>query len=336
MSGQRVLTDGVGVLADGQLTVNGIEAASGSFENLSSQELALHEDQIAQNTADILALQSGTNVIGTATQTALDLKLDKTAAPTRISLGIDQTDNTSDLAKPISTATQVALDDLGQTNSMAVALAHVTMTTPVSVNRAWNNTGGSNVWNVTVSSIQYIITRNAAPWPEQLGPSLRKKASNEAENNGSFPPTDSLVEFKVGRIFANEIFTKRIEMPPPVCGVWMVNAGDGDLKIDNAYPIFCSLKNAGKRDDQMLVGPGFKVVCFFYADYVITPGARPWPGSTDTASQTRTIDNTTGRSIVSRTTNQLYGTGNGTNTFDKTGSLKLYYNDIEIKLQTFS
>ncbi|KAJ1417570.1 hypothetical protein B484DRAFT_400783 [Ochromonadaceae sp. CCMP2298] len=45
-------------------------------------ELALHEDQIAQNTASILALQTGTNVIGTATQTALDLKLDKTAAPT--------------------------------------------------------------------------------------------------------------------------------------------------------------------------------------------------------------------------------------------------------------
>ncbi|KAJ1417571.1 hypothetical protein B484DRAFT_400784 [Ochromonadaceae sp. CCMP2298] len=125
-------------------------------------------------------------------------------------------------------------------------------------------------------------------------------------------------------------------MPPPVCGVWMVNAGDNDLKVDNAYPIFCSLQNAGKRDDQFLLGPGFKATLFFYADYIINPGARPWAGSTDNASQTRTIDNTQGRSIMSRTTYQIYGTGNGTNTFDKTGSLKLYHNDIEIKLQTFS
>ncbi|KAJ1399599.1 hypothetical protein B484DRAFT_406258 [Ochromonadaceae sp. CCMP2298] len=160
MSGQRVITDGVGVLADGQLTVNGIEAASGSFENLSSQELALHEDQIAQNTASILALQTGTNVIGTATQTALDLKLDKTAAPTRVSLGIDRTDNTSDLAKPISTATQAALDGLGQSNTMAVALAQ-------------------SAFYANFASAYFPPESTAAypPASQHLGPSLRKPAS---------------------------------------------------------------------------------------------------------------------------------------------------------------
>ncbi|KAJ1436434.1 hypothetical protein B484DRAFT_428632 [Ochromonadaceae sp. CCMP2298] len=203
MSGQRVVTDGVGMLVGGQLTVNGIEAAFGSFKNLSSQELALHEDQIAQNAADIRALQTGANVIGTATQTALDKKLDKTAAPTRASLGVDNTDNTSDFAKPISAATQAALDGLGQTTSMAAALSKstlyanyaageftppstepyppasqialaytvfakfnriVSVSVPVSVFRAWNNTSGSNVWSVTVSSIQYQIQKNGVFW----------------------------------------------------------------------------------------------------------------------------------------------------------------------------
>ncbi|KAJ1414309.1 hypothetical protein B484DRAFT_401782 [Ochromonadaceae sp. CCMP2298] len=297
MSGQRVITDGVGVLADGQLTVNGIEAASGSFENLSSQELALHEDQIAQNMASILALQTGTNVIGTATQTALDLKLDKTAAPTRISLGIDQTDNTSDLAKPISTATQAALDDLGQTNSMAVALA------------------------------QSAFYANFA------------SAFFPPESTAAYPPASQVAM----ELTVHPKYNRSVTVTTPVSvnrawnnTVWMVNAGDNDFKIDNCYPIFCSLKNAGKRDDQWLLGPGFKVVLFFYADYNIIPGARPWAGSTDFESQMRTIDNTNGRSILSRTTYQAYGINNSVNVFDKTGSLKLYYNDIEIKLQTFS
>jgi hypothetical protein len=146
MSGERVITDGVGVLQNGQLTgLDGIEAASGSFANLSSQELADHEQQIAQNSEDILALQVGANVsasnaaaiaalqnrtsnlnntsdiskpISTATQAALNLKLNITAAPTRASLGVDQTNNTSDLSKPISAATQAALDQKLDTTAL--------------------------------------------------------------------------------------------------------------------------------------------------------------------------------------------------------------------------
>ncbi|KAJ1432954.1 hypothetical protein B484DRAFT_394711 [Ochromonadaceae sp. CCMP2298] len=167
MSGQRAITDGVGLLADGQLTVNGIEAASGG----------------------------GANVIGTATQTALDLKLDKTAAPTRASLGIANVDNTSDLAKPISAATQEALDGLGQTTSMATALAQ-------------------SAFFANYASAYFPPESTAAypPASQQRGHSLRKRASN-------------YIELKVNRIFANELFTKRIVMPPP-CGCWMVNAVD--------------------------------------------------------------------------------------------------------------
>jgi hypothetical protein len=84
---------------------------------------------------------------------------------------------------------------------------------------------------------------------------------SEAENDFSYPPTDSYIELKVNRIFANELFTKRIVMPPP-CGCWMVNAGKSDLKFDNTYPIFCSLKNAGKKDDQFILGPGYRIVFF--------------------------------------------------------------------------
>ncbi|KAJ1436814.1 hypothetical protein B484DRAFT_428507 [Ochromonadaceae sp. CCMP2298] len=366
MSGQRIITDGVGILTEGQLTgLNGIEAASGSFANLSSQELALHEDQIAKNFVDILALQSGSNAIGAATQKALNLKLDVTAAPTRASLSISNVNNTSDLDKPLSLATQAALGGLAQENSMVVALANsvlyanwasgqftlpspapyppalqtalsytvyakynriVTVSVPIVIFKAFNNTGGSNVWSVAVSSVQYQINKNGTWWdagtcgtaglprsfsvtrtanptntpplpsrmfiangtltfiPEdslvtdtydvlisvtytstlsgatgaittqesvQLngtvssfsgggvastltsgspGSKFASHFYSEAANNYSYPPTDSYVELKCNRIFANEVFAERIVMPPPCRNGSKLSSVSFDLK----------------------------------------------------------------------------------------------------------
>jgi hypothetical protein len=84
-----------------------------------------HEAQIETNTRDILALQanaqsSTANTAAIATlqgavasnSTALALKLNTSDVPTRSSLQIESTNNTSDLKKPISILTQVALANL--------------------------------------------------------------------------------------------------------------------------------------------------------------------------------------------------------------------------------
>jgi hypothetical protein len=150
-----------------------------------------------------------------------------------------------------------------------------------------------------------------------------------------YPFTDSFPELKVNRIFCNEIYTRRIVMPPP-CGCWVVNAGDGDLKINNMFPVVYSLKNAGKFDDQWILGPGYKLELFFLANYEIRANFQPWAGTNDYDNQVRVVDNTEGRTVVSRTSYQIYGINNGVNVFDKVGSLKLYYNGTEIRLSTFS
>jgi hypothetical protein len=116
----------------------------------------------------------------------------------------------------------------------------------------------------------------------------------------------------------------------------MVNAGNSDFKIDNMYPIVCSLKDAGKRDDQWIVSPGFKIELFYLPDYEIRNNYQPWQGTSDYDTQIRLVDNTEGSTVINRTSYQIYGIGNGVNVFNEVGSCKLYYHDVEITLGTFS
>ncbi|MEN9946980.1 MAG: hypothetical protein RLZZ293_1366, partial [Pseudomonadota bacterium] len=85
--------------------------------------------------------------------------------------------------------------------------------------------------------------------------------------------------------------------------------------------------------DAFIVAPGYILVLYRYANYIILSGQRPWAGSTDFDSQTRTIDNSNGTAYaVLKSKDQIYGSENQVQSF------RLYYKsyDREITLPIFS
>jgi hypothetical protein len=84
-------------------------------------------------------------------------------------------------------------------------------------------------------------------------------------------------------------------------------------------PIYCSYKALGSNDDAFIVYPGYILVVYRYAFYAILAGQRPWSGDTDTSSQTRVIDNSTGTSPIFIRSLDLYGFSN------QVQSCRVYY-----------
>ena len=84
-------------------------------------------------------------------------------------------------------------------------------------------------------------------------------------------------------------------------------------------PIYCSYKALGSNDDAFLVYPGYILVVYRYANYIILAGQRPWAGSDDVSAQTRTIDNSNGSSPIFIRSVDLYGFAN------QVQSCKVYY-----------
>ncbi len=84
-------------------------------------------------------------------------------------------------------------------------------------------------------------------------------------------------------------------------------------------PIYCSYKAMGSNDDAWIVYPGYILVVYRYANYIILNGQRPWSGGDDTSSQTRTIDNSNGTSPIFYKSVDLYGFAN------QVQSCKVYY-----------
>jgi hypothetical protein len=101
-----------------------------TFQTLNKTAVGLGN---VDNTAD------ASKPISTATQTALNLKLD-TSGFTKSAIGLGSVDNTSDAAKPVSTAQQTALDLKQNLDSDLTTLAGLTATTDnfiISVASAW-------------------------------------------------------------------------------------------------------------------------------------------------------------------------------------------------------
>jgi hypothetical protein len=141
--------------------------------------------------------------------------------------------------------------------------------------------------------------------------------------------------YNQNNITTNTLTASKI-IAPPSCGCWVINASSNDLKIDNMFPIICSLSSmimsgTGKFDDFFVVAPYYKLELYFNVDYAIVGGARPWSGSLDSTSQIRTIDNTNGTTIRYVSSSSTYGAANQTGVASSTYStycslaLPVYY-----------
>jgi hypothetical protein len=111
------------------------------------------------------------------------------------------------------------------------------------------------------------------------------------------------------------------------------NVNAGGFLLQNMHAILSSVKIAGGNDDAFIVAPGYILVLYRYANYIVLSGQRPWAGSTDFNAQTRTIDNSNGTTYaVLKSKDQLYGSENQVQSF------RLYYKsyDREITLPIFS
>jgi len=87
-------------------------------------------------------------------------------------------------------------------------------------------------------------------------------------------------------------------------------------------PIYCSYRALGANDDAFLVYPGYILVVYRYANYIILSGQSPWSGTDDFTRQTRTIDNSAGTSPIFITSAALYGAAN------QVQSCKVYYKSL--------
>jgi hypothetical protein len=125
---------------------------------------------------------------------------------------------------------------------------------------------------------------------------------------------------------ANNVITS----PSTYFGVWFIDAGVNDYKLDRFRFVPCSVAVAGGFDDYWVVCASYKVVLYRYANYGILAGQRPWSGNTDISSQTRTLDNTTGTGFLMIKSTDIYGASN------QEGSCKVYYKNQEITMPYLS
>jgi len=119
--------------------------------------------------------------------------------------------------------------------------------------------------------------------------------------------------------------------PNTYVGVWLVNAVlTSNILFDKQYPIMCSMRLCGSADDLWVVAPGYIVILYRYSNYAILPGDTSWSGTDDFTRQTRTLDNTTGSTLLVRTSIELYGGSN------QVASCKVYYQSTELVYPYFS
>ena len=101
-------------------TVGGIDAASVA-------QLALHTSQIAQNTNSISSLVVSTNHTFASQRGLINANTASIAIINKATLGLSDVDNASDVNKPLSTATQTALNlkaDATSLNKTGVGVAN--------------------------------------------------------------------------------------------------------------------------------------------------------------------------------------------------------------------
>ena len=142
-----------------------------------------------------------------------------------------------------------------------------------------------------------------------------------------------------GNITANNMsvnnITTRLQSPAvnpyTYTPAFIITSNINGYFLDNMLPILASCKALASDDDGFVVYPGYKLVIYRYASYIILSGNRPWAGADDFSSQTRTIDNTTGTTpVLYSSANDLYGSVN------QVQSCRLYYGSTEITLNYLS
>lgn len=175
-----------------------------------------------------------------------------------------------------------------------------------------------NVSHVTNAS---DVTMNNAIVSNVYAQSLR--AQSVERYNDATPAT--MVNTKLQASYSNVITS-----PATYIGVWMLNTTVNDYKLDKFHFVPCSVANTQAIDDYWIICAGYKVVLYRYTNYQIVSGQRPWSGSTDWDSQTRTIDNTNGTNFISLSSTDIYGT------FNQVGSCKVYYQNQEVTIPFLS
>jgi hypothetical protein len=302
----------VNVIMSGNLTTNQI--FSPTIDTIKASVLAINKTSLGlsnvNNTSDI------NKPISNATQTALNLKLNSVdyTVVSKSSLGLSNVENTSDINKPISNATQTALN-----------------TNISNINTNISNLESSKL-NITDIPTRNSLNINNIDNTSDLNKAISidtQIALDEKVNVSDNANAITTINLNATNITTNTLTASKIIVPQS-SGCWLIDAGATDLKINRMYPIICSLKNVGRVDDYFVVAPYYKLILYYNYDYVIVPGDRRWAGNTDTSSQTRTIDNTTGTSIIYISSETLYGTDN------LCGSIRLFYHGNEIRLGNFS
>lgn len=113
--------------------------------------------------------------------------------------------------------------------------------------------------------------------------------------------------------------------PPAILLNGIINNSSAMLDIVNK-PILSSNKALGSSDDGFIVFPGFILIVYRYANYLILSGQSPWAGTDDFTRQTRTIDNSNGTSPILIRSSELYGSSN------QAQSCRLYWKSGENEL----
>jgi hypothetical protein len=235
------------------------------------------------------------------------------------------------------TATSATITNLTATHITSPSGSDINITTTNNRHLYLNNNKGLNAGDVYIndgsSASNFIVPKGSVTIQEgnlQVNSGFINTTSHYSnatmmETIWSYPATDKT--YVKTKLLAD--YDTPMMGPGTYFGVWFVDAGLANYKLDRFRPVPCSCSAAGSSDDIWIVCAGYKVVLYYYAGYAILAGQRPWSGGTDTAAQTRTIDNTNGTGYVCATSNDLYGSAN------QVGSCKVYYRNTEIVFANF-
>jgi hypothetical protein len=124
--------------------------------------------------------------------------------------------------------------------------------------------------------------------------------------------------------------TRCVANPNTYTPCWLIDTNINGYFLESMRPLLASCKALASNDDGFVVYPGYKLVIYRYANYIILSGQSPWSGTDDFTRQTRTIDNTNGTSPVIYSSSSLYGTAN------QVQSCRIYYGTTEISLNFLS
>lgn len=211
-------------------------------------------------------------------------------------VGLGSVNNTSDVNKPISTATQTALD-------LKAPLASPAFTgTVAGVTKSMVGLG--DVDNATDAN-------KPVSTAQQTALDLKSNIASPIFTGTSTIPTAQINTLSANTALVSETVNTKMKASPTsffmspstYCGVWMVNESLTCWKFDKMYPILCSIKDFGKIDDLFIVTPGYQVNLYYYTNKTIihnrTQLHRSWStttgynlsGITPIDGQIRTIGN---------------------------------------------